>query len=82
MQVTSFVRFWRLSKMDAAVWMVTFLTVVFIGIDIGLLIGVMMSLITIFALGFKPYTCLLGSIPHTDLYLDITRYKGVSNKKL
>lgn len=78
MQVTAFFHFWKLSKMDASVWIVTFLTVVFVSIDVGLLLGVLMSLLTILILGFKPYTCLLGSIPHTDLYLDVTRYKGVS----
>lgn len=77
MQITAIFRFWKLSKMDAAVWLVTFLTVVFVSIDIGLLLGVIMSLLTILILGFKPYTCLLGSIPHTDLYLDVTRFKGV-----
>lgn len=73
-----FWKFWKLSKLDAAVWMVTFLGVVFISIDIGLLVGVIMSLTTIFLMGMKPYTCLLGSVPHTDLYVDINRYKGVS----
>jgi len=63
--------------MDATVWMVTFLTVTFVGIDIGLSTGVAMSLLSIFILGFRPYTCLLGWVPHTDLYLDIKRYKGV-----
>jgi solute carrier family 26, other len=28
--------------------------------------------------GLKAYTCLLGNVPGTDLYLDITRYKAVS----
>lgn len=78
MQITAFVKFWRLSKMDAAVWMVTFLTAIFIGIDVGLLLGIAMSLCTIFVLGLKPYTCLLGSVPNTDFYLDINRYRGVS----
>jgi len=27
--------------------------------------------------GLKAYTCLLGNVPHTDLYLDIKRYKAV-----
>ncbi|KAJ8932566.1 hypothetical protein NQ314_014584 [Rhamnusium bicolor] len=78
MQITAVWKFWKLSKMDAVVWVATFLTVVFISIDIGLLIGIIMSLITILILGFKPYTCLLGSVPKTDLYLDIDRYKGVN----
>ncbi|GJQ74245.1 hypothetical protein Trydic_g19149 [Trypoxylus dichotomus] len=76
LQIRDFWKFWKLSKMDAAIWMVTFVGVVVISIDIGLLVGVIMSLVTIFLLGMKPYTCLLGSVPHTDLYVDIKRYKG------
>lgn len=77
LQITAFWKFWKLSRMDAVVWMVTFLAVICVSIDIGLLIGILMSLISIFILGFKPYTCLLGAVPNTDLYLDINRYKGV-----
>ncbi|XP_018576245.1 sulfate transporter isoform X2 [Anoplophora glabripennis] len=76
LQITAIWKFWKLSRMDAAVWLVTFLAVVFVNIDIGLLIGIVMSLISIFILGFRPYTCLLGAVPKTDLYLDINRYKG------
>lgn len=75
MQVKDFWKFWTLSKIDAFVWMGTFLTVVFVGIDIGLLCGVLLSLTSIFILNLKPYTCLLGQVPNTDFYLDITRYK-------
>lgn len=78
MQVTEFRQFWRMSRLDAIVWLVTFLTVVIISIDIGLLVGILLSLACIFIRGMKPYTCLLGHIPKTDLYLDINRYKAVS----
>lgn len=64
--------------MDGLIWLATFLTVVLVGIDVGLLMGICMSLIVIFLLGFKPFTCLLGLVPNTDIYLDVSRYKGVS----
>ncbi|XP_050304506.1 solute carrier family 26 member 6-like isoform X2 [Anthonomus grandis grandis] len=76
LQVLDFWKFWKLSKIDALVWIGTFITVVFIGIDIGLLCGVALSLATIFVLSFRPHTCLLGQVPSTDLYLDIARYKA------
>lgn len=76
MQVTQFVSFYRLSGLDAIVWMATFLTVVIVAIDIGLLVGIVLSLTCIFIRGMKPYTCLLGQVPRTDLFLDITRYKA------
>lgn len=77
-QVTSLKRFWTLSKLDGMVWIVTFLTTVIINVDVGLLVGVIVSLLTVMILGMKPYTCILGSVPGTDLYVDMKRYKKVS----
>lgn len=77
MQVNQLLNFWRLSQLDAFVWMATFLTVVLVSIDIGLAVGVALSLACIFIRGMKPYTCLLGNVPQTDLYLDVNRYKSV-----
>lgn len=76
MQVTQFRQFWKLSTVDAIVWMATFLTVVLVAIDIGLLVGMVLSICTIFFRGMKPYTCLMENVPNTDLYLDVNRYKG------
>ena len=73
-QVSQFRRFYKLNKMDGCVWMVTFLTVIIISIDIGLLIGIISSILCIFCNSLKPYVCLLGHIPNTDLYLDINRF--------
>ncbi|KAI4455182.1 sulfate transporter [Holotrichia oblita] len=77
MQAVMLKKFWRLSKWDAIVWIITFLTTVVVSIDIGLLSGIVISLISIFVRGQRPYTCLLGVVPNTDLYLDCKRYKGV-----
>lgn len=78
MQMQQCVQFWKMSRLDAIVWLGTFLTVVIVSIDIGLLVGILLSLACIFIRGMKPYTCLLGHVPKTDLYLDVRRYKAVS----
>lgn len=78
MQMKHFIEFWKISRLDALIWMATFLAVVIFAIDIGLLVGIVMSLAVIFIRDLKPYTCLLGHVPNTDLYLDIKRYKAVS----
>ncbi|XP_011702981.1 PREDICTED: prestin-like [Wasmannia auropunctata] len=75
-QADQLVKFWKLSKADATIWIVTFLVVTLINIDIGLLAGLLVSLVIILLQVIRPYTCLLGHIPHTDLYLDIDRYKA------
>nr|CAD7432363.1 unnamed protein product [Timema monikensis] len=76
MQALQLPKFWRLSTLDGVVWLATFITVVFIDIDYGLLAGIVLSLVSIFIQGMKPYTCLLAIVPSTDLYLDVNRYKG------
>lgn len=81
MQTKQFVQFYKLSRLDAAVWMGTFLTVVIVSIDIGLLVGIVLSLACVFIRGMRPYTCLLGHIPKTDLYLDTRRYESVSCRR-
>ncbi|XP_036146062.1 solute carrier family 26 member 6 isoform X2 [Monomorium pharaonis] len=75
-QANQLVKFWKLSKADVIIWIVTFLVVTLINIDVGLLAGLSVSLVTILLQTIRPYTCLLGHIPHTDLYLDIGRYKA------
>lgn len=77
MKCTMIKIYWRLSKWDALVWIVTFFTTVFVDISIGLGAGVVVSLFSIFIQGYIPYACLLGVVPNTDLYLDVKRYKGV-----
>lgn len=75
LQAKELKRFWKLSKSDALIWISTFLIVVIVNIDVGLLAGIIISLAIILWQSLRPYTCLLGHIPNTDLYLDTTRFK-------
>jgi solute carrier family 26, other len=76
MQLQEFKKFLNLSWIDAVVWMATFLSVVIFAIDIGLLVGIILSVASIFFRALKPYTCLLRHVPNTDLYLDAERYQS------
>ncbi|XP_045770049.1 prestin isoform X3 [Maniola jurtina] len=76
MQVKELNKFWKLSKLDAVVWLVTFLVTMLINIDIGLGAGLLASVGALFCRSQKPYTCLLGRVLDTDLYLDIKRYRA------
>nr|CAI5854813.1 unnamed protein product [Callosobruchus analis] len=69
-------RYWQLSRWDGIIWVVTFLTTLLIQISYGLAVGIAISLLSVFIQGQAPYSCLLGVIPNTDLYLDIKRYKA------
>ncbi|KAG8236465.1 hypothetical protein J437_LFUL016386 [Ladona fulva] len=76
MQVKELFVIWKLSKKDGMIWIITFLTVVLVDIDYGLFTGMGLSLAMILLQGIKGYSCLLGVIPNTDLYLDTSRYKA------
>lgn len=75
MQVTDFPRFKKKCNMDGFVWMATFLVVCFVSIDIGLLVGVILSVLCVFCNSLKAHICILGHIPNTDLFLDIDTFE-------
>ncbi|KAG7303244.1 hypothetical protein JYU34_011711 [Plutella xylostella] len=75
-QVKELGKFWKLSKLDALVWIVTFVITCFVSIDIGLGAGLLASVGSLFCRSQAPYTCLLGRVADTDLYLDCKRYRA------
>lgn len=70
-QVLNVKKFYRQDPLEAITWIVTFLTVVLIDIDIGLLCGVAMSLFSLYMRGMRNYSCTLGVVPGTDIYVDL-----------
>lgn len=75
LQVKDLPRFYRQSVLEALVWIITFLGVVLIDIDIGLLTGVLVSLAVLYIKGYKSYSSLLGVIANTEIYVDIKTHK-------
>ncbi|KAE8742199.1 hypothetical protein FOCC_FOCC012250 [Frankliniella occidentalis] len=73
-QTADVVRFWRLSRLDGSLWLLTFLTVVLVDLDIGLAAGLAASVLLLFAQAATPYTCTLQPLPATNIYVDTRRY--------
>ncbi|GFS32005.1 sulfate transporter [Nephila pilipes] len=71
-------RAWFASKLDASVWVVTFLSVVILDMDYGLIIGILFSLITVLFRSQYPETCLLGNVPGTEIYRCVEKYPNVT----
>ncbi|CAB3220322.1 unnamed protein product [Arctia plantaginis] len=76
MQILDLKKFWKLSKLDAIVWLISFLVTALINIDVGLFAGLIASLGALFIRSQTPYTCILGRVMDTDIYLDIKRYRA------
>uniref|UniRef100_A0A182XPD3 STAS domain-containing protein n=1 Tax=Anopheles quadriannulatus TaxID=34691 RepID=A0A182XPD3_ANOQN len=77
MQAKDLPKFWRQGFFDGVTWVLTFISVVFISIDVGLLVGFALSVSSIFFRALRPYMCQMGNVPNSDVYLDITRYEGL-----
>ncbi|XP_034481692.1 sulfate anion transporter 1 [Drosophila innubila] len=78
MQVKELKKFSKQGKLEMFTWIFTFLCVVLIDIDIGLLIGVCVSLLALYIKGLKPYSCLLGYMPEAPgIYMDMNQHRNV-----
>ena len=77
LQVKDFLKFWKMSKMDACIWMMTFLSVVILDVEYGLFVGAALCIGNLMTLTMRPYTCKLALVPGTEFFLDVKRFKGV-----
>lgn len=74
-QVSDLKKAWKMSKTEAAIWLVTFLSVVLLDVDYGLLASLAFLLIMLLYKLQRPYSTVLGNVPTTDMYLDLQKYK-------
>ncbi|KAM7299325.1 hypothetical protein ISCGN_019892, partial [Ixodes scapularis] len=77
MQVQDFKRYWKISKIDGQVWMVSFGATVIFDVITGLAIGVGFSLLTLIYKIQRPKTFLLGSVDNTEFFVPIKKYQMV-----
>ncbi|XP_041654280.1 solute carrier family 26 member 10 [Cheilinus undulatus] len=59
---------WRVSKMDFMVWVVTWLSVVILNVDLGLAIGVVFSMMTVICRTQRAGCSVLGRASNTEIY--------------
>ncbi|KAK3852465.1 hypothetical protein Pcinc_040950 [Petrolisthes cinctipes] len=76
MQVKELAKIWSMSRVDAVIWIVSFLGVVIIDIDYGLALGIIASLLVLLCRTQQPKAACLGHVPNTDLYLDVNKYSS------
>ncbi|XP_037547702.1 sulfate anion transporter 1 [Nematolebias whitei] len=69
---------WRASRNDAVVWLVAMSATALISVEIGLIIGVVFSMICIIYKTQNPKVSLLGRVSDTDLYEDLEEYKNLT----
>ncbi|XP_027185401.1 sulfate transporter 4.1, chloroplastic-like [Coffea eugenioides] len=65
---------WHVDKKDFLLWMITCITTLFLGIEIGVLVGVGASLAFVIHESANPHVAVLGRLPGTTVYRNIEQY--------
>ncbi|KAK4284105.1 hypothetical protein QN277_000978 [Acacia crassicarpa] len=65
---------WHVDKRDFLLWTITFITTLFLGIEIGVLVGVGASLAFVIHESANPHIAVLGRLPGTTVYRNIKQY--------
>ncbi|WP_340106202.1 SulP family inorganic anion transporter [Rhodohalobacter sp. 8-1] len=65
---------WRTDKKDLAMLSITFIATLFLGIEEGIGIGVLMSLIMVIYSSTKPHTTEIGRLGNTNNFRNVDRY--------
>uniref|UniRef100_A0A8C5N435 STAS domain-containing protein n=1 Tax=Leptobrachium leishanense TaxID=445787 RepID=A0A8C5N435_9ANUR len=65
---------WRTNRIDLLVWLVTFVATILLNLDIGLGVSVAFSILTVIFRTQLPRYSVLGQVPNTDVYRDVSKY--------
>ncbi|PKA63258.1 putative sulfate transporter 4.2 [Apostasia shenzhenica] len=65
---------WRVDKKDFLLWLITCITTLIFGIEIGVLVGVGFSLAFVIHESANPHMAVLGRLPGTTVYRNILQY--------
>ncbi|KAG9453712.1 hypothetical protein H6P81_006616 [Aristolochia fimbriata] len=65
---------WHVDKKDFLLWTITSITTLFLGIEIGVLVGVGSSLAFVIHESANPHIAVLGRLPGTTVYRNVEQY--------
>lgn len=66
---------WKTDRLDLAMFAITFLATLLLGIKEGIAVGVIVTLVTVIYQSTKPHAAVLGRLGNTNVYRNIERYK-------
>ncbi|MEE6517458.1 hypothetical protein FKM82_027660, partial [Ascaphus truei] len=81
---------WKISKIDFSVWVVTWLAVVILNVDVGLAVGVVFSMMTVVCRTQRAHCSVLGRAVNTEIYRPVeqnnkeamSRIVGMTQEKI
>ncbi len=74
-------RLWNTDRNDFYMLMATFLATLLIGIEEGILVGVILSILVVVYRTTRPHYAVLGRVPGTSIYRNVSRFDGLEIPK-
>ncbi|MFQ3583746.1 MAG: sulfate permease [Cyanobacteriota bacterium] len=73
---------WHYDRGDAGVWMITFVSVLGIGIEAGIGIGVLVSILLFLWRSSRPHIAVVGQVPGTEHYRNVLRHEVITDPQI
>ncbi|BES90626.1 Sulfate transporter [Nesidiocoris tenuis] len=73
-QAADIVGIWKISSLEAIIWLTTYLSVVIIDIDYGLAVGLAASVIILFVRGAQLQVIVLERLSNTEIFLEAGKF--------
>ena len=73
---------WRYDRADAVAWLVTFSGVLMLGVEEGVMLGVVLSLGTVLWRASRPHIAVLGRLPGSEHFRNIERYAAETHPQI
>ncbi|MBK8489380.1 MAG: solute carrier family 26 protein [Saprospirales bacterium] len=74
------IHLWHSNRTDFAMLVVTFLATLSLGIEQGIAVGVVLSLVMVIFRTTRPHVAILGKVPGTGIYRNIERFGEVEQR--
>ncbi len=68
---------WGAQKSDFLMMLATFMVTITVGIEQGILTGVVLSILTVLYRSSNPHIAILGNIPNTQVYRNVNRFDSL-----
>ena len=73
---------WQVQPKETAIWLVTFVMVLWQGVEIGILSGVSLSVVFLIRSAAKPHIAIIGQIPDSAHFRNIKRHNVITHPGL
>ncbi|XP_068170412.1 solute carrier family 26 member 6, like 1 [Antennarius striatus] len=74
-QYSDIVTLWKSSKIDLAIWFITWVSTLLFNLDMGLAASIAFAMLTVILRTQMPTYSVLGNIPGTELYVETETYR-------